>query len=281
MTRSFALGFALLVAMVAFCRCHASPQEPGASPLPWQDRPRESVPRLTVQVLAARPHDPTAFTQGLVFHQGSLYESTGLYGQSSLRRTDPETGAVQQIVYLDGGYFAEGLARVGERLIQLTWREGVALVYDLPTFEVTTQFHYDGEGWGLCFDGRRLIMSDGSHVLTFRDPDTFVATGRLPVTLDGRPAPGLNELECVGESIYANLWPTDQILRIDAESGRVAAVIDASDLLSPRERLQADVLNGIAYDPERKIFSLTGKYWPKLFEVTFVPAGKPASAPPE
>jgi len=221
-------------------------------------------------VLSVRPHDPTAYTQGLVWDHGTFYESAGLYGRSSLRQVEPRTGEVLRRVDLAPGFFAEGLALVGNRLLQLTWKEGVAFQYDARTFERTGEFHYEGEGWGLCDDGRRLVMSDGSDHLGFRDRRTFALLGGVDVRLDGRPATQLNELECVDGAIYANVWRTDEILRIDPANGRVTAVIDAGGLLDAAAQEQADVLNGIAYDPEKKTFYITGKLWPKMFEVVFV-----------
>jgi glutaminyl-peptide cyclotransferase len=230
------------------------------------------VERLGLKILAVHPHDPTCYTQGLVWHGGELYESCGQYGQSSLRRTDPATGAVRQRVAVPANDFAEGLALVGERLLQLTWREGAALVYDRKSFGKTGELRYEGEGWGLCYDGKRLVMSDGSDRLTLRDPASFTAMGELKVTREGVPVERLNELECVGDSIYANVWQTDEILRIDATTGRVTGSIDAAGLLTPAERETADVLNGIAWNPETRRFWITGKDWPKTFEVEIVPA---------
>jgi glutamine cyclotransferase len=227
--------------------------------------------RLKVEVLSVRPHDPGGFTQGLVWSRGKLYESDGIYGSSSLREVDPATGEVRRRLNLPPGFFAEGLALVGERLIQLTWREGSAFVYSVASFERVAELHYQGEGWGLCYDGRRLVMSDGSDRLTFRDPRTLAVLGTVAVRLDGQPVAQLNELECVVGQVYANVWQTDEILRIDPASGRVTAVIAAGGLLSPEERARADVLNGIAYDAAKRTFLITGKLWPKLFEVRFVP----------
>jgi len=228
-----------------------------------------SVQRLRVEVIAVLPHDRGAFTQGLLWHAGNLYESTGLQGASSLRQLD-ETGDVMRIVRLDPVLFGEGLARVGDRLIQITWQHGIALVYDLHSFEKVHEFRYTGEGWGICYDGQRLVMSDGSSGLSLRDPQTFEVVGTIAVTLEGRPIDRLNELECVGDHVYANVWLTDTIVRIDQRTGRVDATIDASGLLTREERLGADVLNGIAFDLDRDRFLITGKLWPKLFEVRFV-----------
>lgn len=227
--------------------------------------------QLEPEILEQRPHDPGAFTQGLLWHEGHLYESTGLYGRSSLRRVDPESGEVLQQINLPREFFAEGLELLDERLIQLTWRENTAFVYDLATFEQINQFSYDGEGWGLAYDGERLIMSNGSSELTFRDPETFAALNVVTVRLDGEPVRRLNELEYVNGFVYANVWQTDNILKIRPESGEVAAVIDASGLLTPQERQGADVLNGIAYNPQTERFYITGKLWPTMFEVNFVP----------
>lgn len=257
-----------MLLMVWSCKPAASPPPAEAAPAvpPAIGKPAE---HLKARVLASVPHDPAAYTQGVVWTEGMLYESAGQYGQSSLRQVDPKTGEVLRSVPVPPRYFAEGLARAGDRLIQLTWNEGTAFVYDLATFSRRGELPYSGEGWGLCADGKRLIMSDGSDRLTFRDPDTFVSTGGVNAVLDGRPAMRLNELECVDGAVYANVWQTDEILRIDPETGRVTAVIDASGLLTPEEAGRAEVLNGIAWKPETKTFLLTGKYWPKMFEVVF------------
>ncbi|MEX2540942.1 MAG: glutaminyl-peptide cyclotransferase [Trueperaceae bacterium] len=228
--------------------------------------------QLAPQVEARFPHDREAFTQGLLLENGLLYESTGLYGRSSLREVDPASGAVIRMRDLDPGLFGEGLALVGDRLIQLTWRAGLALVYDLETFEPLGSFRYRGEGWGLCYDGEELWMSNGSSSLTVRDADTFEVRRRVPVTAQGEPVARLNELECVGPHVYANVWQTDSIVRIDKSSGRVDALVDASRLLTgdTRAGLSADaVLNGIAYDADDDLFLVTGKLWPLLFAVRF------------
>ena len=229
------------------------------------------VLRLGVRVREVMPHDPGAFTQGLLWSEGRLYESTGEYGSSSLRRVDPASGAVEKKVDLASDLFGEGLALVGERLIQLTWKRGVALVYDVETFEEVDRYSYEGEGWGLCYDGHRLFMSDGSGSLSVRDRDSFEELTRLQVSLEGRPLGALNELECAEGWIYANVYQTDAIVRIDPLSGEVRAVILVAGLLSPEERAAADVLNGIAYRGDNNSFLLTGKHWPAMFEVEFIP----------
>ena len=230
----------------------------------------EAAARRRVEVVAVHPHDASAWTQGLLEYQGRLYESTGLRGQSSLREVELESGSVQRRVALPADIFGEGLARVDERLYVLSWTSGIVRIHDLRSFALLDQRTYDTQGWGLCFDGARLIMSDGSDTLYFRDPDTFEEIGRVSVRLDGDPVSSLNELECVDGKVFANVWQTDLIMEIDPSSGRVLARIDAGGLLSAPERAGADVLNGIAYLPSRGTFALTGKLWPRLFEVRFV-----------
>ncbi len=229
------------------------------------------VQRLRARVVARYPHDPAAFTQGLIWDGRRLLESTGLYGESSLRRVELASGRVEQQVALPGHLFGEGLERVGERLVQLTWREGIARLYDAGSLALVAELRYGGEGWGLCFDGTQLVMSDGSGELSFRDPATLRELRRQPVTLAGEPEVRLlNELECVEGSVYANVLGSDRILRIDPASGAVGATIDAGGLLAPGERAAAEVLNGIAYDAEQRLFYVTGKLWPALFAVQFV-----------
>ncbi len=244
---------------------------------------------LVPEVINTYPHDPEAFTQGLLWYEGKLYESTGLRGQSSLREVALETGEVLRQVdvtrpqsELAAGtldYFAEGLERVGDSLIQITWTEGEAFVYDITTFERTTTFNYEGEGWGLCYDGKYLYMSDSTQFLDLRDPVTFELIVSFAITLNGSLLQPqlLNELECVGDYVYANLWQTDYIVQIDKTNGVVTSVIDASSLLTEEQRasqLNRDsgaVLNGIAYNPETDTFFITGKKWDTLFEVRFIP----------
>lgn len=266
----------LIVAILAFAFLKGAPGPASSrrlSPSEMQAKAAgaPNVPeRLKVKVLSARPHDPGAYTQGLLLANGALFESTGLNGRSSLREVDPKTGKVRRRIEVPQQYFAEGLALADNRLIQLTWQNGVAFVYNPATFQKVEELRYNGEGWGLCYDGKRLVMSDGSDLLLFRDPRTFAPQGQVSVTLAGEPVYQLNELECVNGVIYANVWQTDDILRIDPATGRVTAVIDASGLLSAQEQQQAEVLNGIAYDPAKKTFLITGKLWPKMFEVEIV-----------
>lgn len=230
-----------------------------------------SVPHLRTAVLSVLPHDRSLFTEGLEIADSTLYESTGLYGQSALRATDPNTGRVRQQIRLAPALFGEGITVVHDRIWQLTYQEGVAIQYDRASLRTVTTAHYTGEGWGLCYDGTKLVMSNGSSRLTFRDPGTFAATGGVNVTLGGNSIDNLNELECAGGQVYANIWQTQEIVRIDPATGRITAVIDASGLLPPSERAGTDVLNGIAAIPGTDQFLLTGKYWPHMYRVRFVP----------
>ncbi len=225
------------------------------------------------QVLNTYSHDAGAFTQGLVYANGNFYESTGLNGRSSLREVDIKSGEVIRSLSLEDEYFAEGLARVDNKLIQITWQNKEAFVYDLETFSKEKTFNYEGEGWGLCYDGKDLYMSDGSSTLFKRNAATFEVISQVQVKLNGQSVDQINELECVDDVVYANVWQTDRILKVDKSSGQVLTEIDASTLLSTEERQGMDpnaVLNGIAYNPENQSFYITGKLWPKLFEVKFV-----------
>ena len=221
------------------------------------------------QIVRIYPHDPAAFTQGLVYLDGVLYEGTGLHGESTIRKVKLENGQVLQVHKLEERYFGEGIALVGPSLIQLTWQAGVAFIYDRATFKKTGTFNYHGEGWGLTYDGTRLIMSDGSPSGTLRliDPKTYKEIGRLPVRDGGRPVANLNELEMVKGEIFANVWQSDRIARINPKTGVVTGWIDLSGLLDPRDRMNVDVLNGIAYDEKGDRLFVTGKLWPKLFEI--------------
>lgn len=238
---------------------------------PEGSREGDDLRRFDVKVLRSFDHDPTAYTQGLLWYDGFLYESTGRYGESKLRRWDPHTGRVVQSVQLSPRFFGEGLARVGERLIQLTWKEQVAFIYHRETFRRLGRWSYRGEGWGLCRHGEELVMSNGSDTLTFREPEGFTPIREVRVTLRGEPLHELNELESAEGWIFANVWQRDGIVRIDPQSGVVTGLVEAAGLLSPREQEFAEVLNGIAYNPESETFFLTGKLWPRIFEVVFVP----------
>jgi glutaminyl-peptide cyclotransferase len=226
----------------------------------------------TYHIVHTYPHDPHAFTQGLVFVDGSLYESTGLNGQSSLRMVDLATGRVLQSQPVDSKYFAEGLTAWGSTLVQLTWESHVALVYDRFSFRALRTLSYSGEGWGLTQDGKSLILSDGSDTLRFFDPATFGELRRVSVRDHGKPVNELNELEFVHGEIYANIWHSDRIARIAPRTGKVLGWIDLKGLLPTTEHSTPEaVLNGIAYDSAHDRLFVTGKLWPKLFEIQVVP----------
>jgi glutamine cyclotransferase len=224
--------------------------------------------RSDYQVIASYPHDPAAYTQGLVWWSGGFFESTGLYGQSSLRRVEFPSGKVLQQVRIDSELFAEGLALVETRLIQLTWTTRRGFVYDRDSFKLQREFTYDTEGWGLAYDGKNLILSDGSSTLTFLDTENFRRAGSLNVTMNGAPVRQLNELEFINGEIWANVWTSDTIVRIDPATGRVNSYLDMAGLLPPTQRRDNDdVLNGIAYDSETKRIFVGGKRWPRIFEI--------------
>lgn len=224
-------------------------------------------------VVKAYPHDPGAFTQGLLWRDGFLYESTGLHGRSSVRKVTLETGVPEQERLIDSRHFGEGLVDWKGRLITLTWQDQMGFIFDLASFERVGEFSYPGEGWGLTRDQTRIIMSDGTSALRFLDPETLAETGRIQVTDEGRPVDNLNELEWVKGEVLANIWQTDRIARIDPATGKVTGWIDLSGLLSPADQAQGrvDVLNGIAYDAATDRLFVTGKLWPKLFEIRLTP----------
>ncbi len=231
------------------------------------------IPVFGFRVLNSYPHDRGAFTEGLQYVAGQLYESTGLNGQSELRRVDLASGAVMQRCALGAQAFGEGITVLGDAIYQLTWKNQAGFVYDRASFALRRSFSYVGEGWGLTNDGQRLVMSDGSATLRFLDPATLEELGRVEVYDDRGPVTRLNELEFVDGQVYANIWQTDRIARIDPASGAVTGWIDLAGLLGPEDRTQpVDVLNGIAYDADGRRLFVTGKLWPKLFEIALVPA---------
>jgi len=233
----------------------------------------EDPPTYGYRVVLEYPHDPNAFTQGLVYdpEEGILYEGTGIWGESSLRKVELATGRVLKVRRLPPQYFGEGIAVWDDRIVQLTWQSRTGFVYT-KTFELLRQFHYETEGWGLTYDGRRLIMSDGSETLYFLDPETLQEIGSIDVQDRGAPVKLLNELEFINGLIWANVWQTDRIAVIDVETGRVGAWLDLSGILKPEERTgREDVLNGIAYDAQNDRLFVTGKLWPKLFEIELIP----------
>jgi glutamine cyclotransferase len=264
--------FAVLAALVGFVLlgvpsvlAHQASATPAAM--------AEATPVYGYRVVAEYPHDRRAFTQGLVYIDGVLYEGTGLNGESTLRRVDLESGEVLQSVSLTPAAFGEGIAVMGDRIYQLTWQNKTAVLWDRNTFEPLEVFSYDTEGWGLTTDGERLIMSDGTNRLYYRDPDTFGVLSTLDVFDGDKPVANLNELEYVDGEIWANVWQTDLIARIDPATGAVVGWIDLRGLLSEkaRQRHEVDVLNGIAVDPDTGHIYVTGKLWPKLFEIELVP----------
>jgi glutamine cyclotransferase len=231
------------------------------------ETPRE-IPTYTYEVVNAWPHDSAAFTQGLIFHDGAFFESTGQHGASSLRKVDPPTGKILKKVNVPGQYFAEGITLLRGKIFQLTWTTRKGFIYDPESFQLRGEFAYDGEGWGLTHDGEHLVLSDGTNQIRFLDPSTFEIKRSISVDDRGLPLRDLNELEYVKGEIYANVWHKDLIVRIDPRSGRILGWIDLAGLLPPEARSNPEaVLNGIAYDEANDRLFVTGKLWPKIFEV--------------
>lgn len=279
MRRAFLPGLILLLAFWLAACAERAPVTPTSMPTEVVAAPTAVPPpadassiNYTYEILNRYPHDPAAFTQGLIILDGVLYEGTGLYGRSSIRRVDLESGQVLQQRDLPDIYFGEGIVAWDGKLYQLTWQSQIGFIYDLTSFEMIGEFRYPGEGWGLTHDGEQLIMSDGSHVLRFWDPETLAENGRLPVYDENGPVVRLNELEYVNGEIWANVWQTNRIARIDPHTGRVTGWIDLTGLLDRTNLSQpVDVLNGIAYDPIADRLFVTGKLWPELFEIRIKP----------
>ena len=226
----------------------------------------ENVPVHNIEVLNTFPHDPNAFTQGLAFHDGQLYEGTGRNGQSSLRLVDLESGELLKRHNLSARYFGEGITIRHDRIYQLTWRSHVGFVYDLATFNQERSFFIAGEGWGITHNEDALIISDGSSELRFLDPDSLQEMRRISVTLNGKSVEYLNELEFINGEVWANVWYQDVILRIDPENGSVKSIVDLTSLYQDRDSREK-VLNGIAWDEQGQRLFVTGKLWPNLFEI--------------
>ncbi len=239
-----------------------------SSPTPTPTSPTAPT-TYTYSIVNTYPHQINAFTEGLVYDNGVFYESTGGYGSSSLRRANIESGVVFQQVDLSAQYFGEGLTVVGDSLVQLTWREQVGFVYDKATLALKGNFTYAGEGWGLTYDGSRLIMSNGSSYLTFLDPANYQKTGELNVQDGNTPLTNLNELEYIKGDIYANIWLQQKIAIINAQTGQVKGYIDLAGIYQPHG--SDDVLNGIAYDSQTNRLFVTGKNWPNLYQITVTP----------
>jgi glutamine cyclotransferase len=237
---------------------------PGCTPAP-----PESTPEYGYEVVHTYPHDRFAFTEGLFYLDGFLYESTGLEGESSIRKVQLETGEVVQKYEVPAQYFGEGIVNWNDRLIQLTYKTQVGFVYNFATLALERRFEYPGEGWALTQDGKRIIMSDGSSQIRFWNPDTLNETNRITVTDQGSPVSNVNELEWIKGEIYSNIWTTDRIARINPASGKVTGWIDLTGILDAADRIpgHTDVLNGIAYDAKGDRIFVTGKRWPKLFEI--------------
>jgi len=268
---------ALLLATVSTTvGCSAAPESIAAPPEPtreWQQPAgiTLAVTNYSYEVVNAYPHDERAFTEGLAFEDGFLYEGTGLKGGSSLRKVALETGVAVESVALSDDYFGEGIAICGDRVVQLTWKSRVGFVYDRDDLRLLRDFSFATEGWGITFDGSRLIMSDGTSTLYFLDPETFEVEGHVDVRDRGAVLTGLNELEYIDGLVYANVWPTDRIAMIDPGDGRVTGWLDLSGLLDSRPTTgRVDVLNGIAHDAAGDRLFVTGKWWPWLFEIRLV-----------
>lgn len=261
-----ALGFCLLSLMPGGGRCSQAAEAPG-------------VPEYTFKVIKTFPHDPEAYTQGLVYHDGFLYEGTGLTGRSSLRKIRLETGEVVQRVDLPPDLFGEGITILKNEIVQVTWKSQIGFVYDLDNFQQLRQFSYPGEGWGLTTNGREIFMSDGTAAIRVLDGATLREKRRFTVRDGATPVTDLNELEFVRGEIFANVWHTDRIARISPQTGKVVGWIDLTGILSPVfRRDQEAVLNGIAYDPGANRLFVTGKLWPKIFQIELV--RKPSRAKP-
>jgi glutamine cyclotransferase len=244
---------------------------------------RAAVPVYDVEIVHTYPHDPAAFTEGLFYLDGFLYESTGLEQHSTIRKVRIATGKVVQKIDIPARYFGEGIVNWQGHLVSLTWKSHVGFVFELATFKRERRFQYEGEGWALTQDGKQIIMSDGTPELRFLDPQTLKETRRIRVTLDGRPTRNVNELEWVKGEIFANIWETNWIVRIDPASGKVVGLIDIGGLLSPSDNVSGpdDVPNGIAYDAKGDRLFVTGKNWPKLFEIRLRKSGRTGQAMPD
>lgn len=267
-----------LILLTVTCQRDSTQSEGGsisAAPAPAVEPQGVTIPPRVVnygfEVIKVYPHDPGAFTQGLLYHNGYLYESTGLNGQSSLRQVDLATGEVRRRVDLADTYFAEGLALHNRKLYQLTWQSRLGFIYDLDSFQLLRTFNYRGEGWGLTVGGGLLILSDGSSRLRFIDPETLDLRREVDVLEGERPVNQLNELEFVNGAIWANIWQSDRLVQINPETGKVMGWVNLGGLLPAEDRQRGvDVLNGIAWDEDGPRLFVTGKLWPKLFEIRLI-----------
>ena len=278
--RAFLICLAGLISTAACTDSTSSSSMPAATPDGSEPTGVTAARLYTYEVVRSFPHDTGAFTQGLAIEGETLYESTGNYGQSSLRRVALQTGEVERIHPLSRTVFGEGIALYDGKVIQLTWKSGIGFIYDIETFDLIRSVAYPGEGWGITYDGKRFVMSDGSSTLYFRDRVTFEETGRVIVRDEDGQVRNLNELEYVKGEIYANIWQEDRVARLDPASGRVTGWIDLDGLLESQGAEEAggtvDVLNGIAYDAAGDRLFVTGKWWPKLFEIRLVEKQAPS-----
>ena len=248
---------------------------PSTTPPPAATSSTPAVPVFSYQVVNSYPHDKAAFTEGLQFIDGAMYESTGMEGTSWVRRYDLATGAVQAEHVIDKQYFGEGSVVLADKIVSVTWKNQKGFIYDRATLAPKGEFTYEGEGWGMTTDGQKVFMSDGTSAIRVMDSATLAETGEIKVTMNGRPVDQLNELEFIKGEIWANVFQTDRILRIDPATGKVNSVVYLANLLSPQDRQGVDVLNGIAYDATGDRIFVTGKYWPKIFEIKLVDPAAP------
>jgi glutamine cyclotransferase len=259
----FVLGLSVLLGAASGICCSGLPE----SPVPGNS----DATIYTYDIVNTYPHDRDAFTEGLAFEDGVLYEGTGRFGQSTLRRVELESGDVLQSLELSDEFFGEGITIYGDKIIQLTWQSNIGFVYDKSSFELLQEFTYPTEGWGITHNGTRLIMSDGTPTLHLLDPQTFEETGQLDVLDDDAPITRLNELEYIQGEIYANIWQTDWVARIAPETGQVIGWVNLRGLLTAEDRSESvDVLNGIAYDSKNDRLFVTGKLWPRLLEIEVI-----------
>lgn len=265
------MRYILAAAFLAAFSCSPAPAPTAGTP----SASAPAVPAYNYEIVATYPHDTASFTEGLQFIDGVMYESTGVEGTSWVRKYDLATGAVQLQHDIDKQYFGEGMLVLPDKIISITWKHGKGFIYDRATLKPTGEFSYPGEGWALTTDGQRIFMSDGTSQIRILDPATLAETGRIDVTMNGRPADKLNELEFIKGEIWANVFESDRVVRIDPATGKITGVVFLANLLSMQERQGVDVLNGIAYDAAGDRIFVTGKYWPKTFEIKLKDAAAP------
>ena len=265
-----------LSVLLVLAACGRAPSSaPAQQPQPPAAQPQARAPIQGFRVVNTYPHDPRAFTQGLFWLDGNLYESTGQVGESTIRRVDLESGRVLQTTDIPSGQFGEGIVNWGDQIVSITWQGGIGHRWDRRTLRHLSEWSYPGEGWGLTQNGRDIIMSDGTAELRFLDPETLQERRRVTVTLNGRPVTQLNELEWVRGEVFANVWMQPAIIRIDPASGNVTGIVDLTSLAQQNGGPRDDVLNGIAWDPATDRLFVTGKYWSRLYEIELAPPPGP------